>query len=342
MLIAMLISAVCSASLPPHRRAPQANPQRVNKATRVLFDAQKAIVEQKRKKSERSLLRPLTLFAPAVALQPRLEPHDIDVITLDGRITKDALQKLLTHKACAVHVRGFLMPSDCKQIEAALSGNGEFSPWDINRKGSAGVRSEVEKLGVVSGEALDSLSAFESYLSAASRLDKLLPGRLNPFERLRQQLDEAYPKGCRGDKVARGFPMPLGTFRRMNRSKGLVHADTASLLSCTEGEFSANIYVRTPTGKGALNIYPAQQYTAAEIPQLNALFEAQKGAFSSASQELLRRALPLRRTIEMEDGDVILINTGRFHEVQAYEEGHRLSGQCWLSFREGYPLYMWV
>ena len=45
--------------------------------------------------------------------------------------------------------------------------------------------------------------------------------------------------------------------------------------------------------------------------------------------------------------DLVLISTGRFHEVEAYDEGesgdgYRLSGQCWLSYREGYPLFMWV
>ena len=108
------------------------------------------------------------------------------------------------------------------------------------------------------------------------------------------------------------------------------------------GEFSANIYVRTPPGKGSLNIYPAQQYSMAQLPQIFALNKAQEGAYKTASQDYLREALPLRRTVTIADGDLILINTGRFHEVQPYDEGYRLSGQCWLSHRTGYPLYMWV
>ena len=51
------------------------------------------------------------------------------------------------------------------------------------------------------------------------------------------------------------------------------------------------------------------------------------------------------------DGDLVLINTGRFHGVEPYGQGgegsddapaFRLSGQCWLSFRSGKALRMWV
>ena len=167
-------------------------------------------------------------------------------------------------------------------------------------------------------------------------------GGLNPFERLRCELDQLHPQGCRKDHVARGRPMPLGTFRRMYSSAGLVHADTGALLARHAGEFSANIYIRTPPGRGSLNIYPAQQYSMAELPQIYALNRAQLGSYNAASQDYLRAALPLKRSIAIEDGDLILINTGRFHEVEPYDYGFRLSGQSWLSFAAGKPLYMWV
>ena len=53
--------------------------------------------------------------------------------------------------------------------------------------------------------------------------------------------------------------MPLGTYRRMSSSRGFVHADTSTDLALESGAFSANIYIRTPAGKGALNVYPAMQ-----------------------------------------------------------------------------------
>ena len=107
-------------------------------------------------------------------------------------------------------------------------------------------------------------------------------GGLNPFERLRCELDQLHPQGCRKDHVARGRPMPLGTFRRMYSSAGLVHADTGALLARHAGEFSANIYIRTPPGRGSLNIYPAQQYSMAELPQIYALNRAQLGSYNAA------------------------------------------------------------
>ena len=155
--------------------------------------------------------------------------------------------------------------------------------------------------------------------------------------------------------------MPVGTIRRMRSSKGLVHADTATLLSRNAGEFSANLYIRTPatsngSSKGALNIYPARQYVGdggilgatspALLADLQSRAKRQAEGFRGEAQAYLRSALPLRRRLELRDGDLVLINTGRFHEVEAYGDdggdGYRLSGQSWLSYRQGKPLLLWV
>ena len=53
-------------------------------------------------------------------------------------------------------------------------------------------------------------------------------------------------------------------------------------------------------------------------------------------------ALPLKRTIDVSDGDLVLINTGRFHNVEPFDSAFRLSGQCWLSFQRDKALRMWV
>ena len=53
-------------------------------------------------------------------------------------------------------------------------------------------------------------------------------------------------------------------------------------------------------------------------------------------------ALPARRTIELSDGDLVLICTGRFHAVEGFVGADRLSGQCWLSYKRGSPLRLWV
>ena len=178
----------------------------------------------------------------------------------------------------------------------------------------------------------------------------------------------------------------------------------ATLLSDAAGEFSANLYLRTPAGRGAISIYPAQQY-ATSIPNpgliadlqvrrashgfsrlptashsfppllsasnsfpplpsaslrfhllpsslviapLQSLALKQSAGFDPEAQARLRSALPLKRTIELADGDLVLINTGRFHGVEPYGEAEgdapemRLSGQCWLSYQKGKALRMWV
>ena len=146
--------------------------------------------------------------------------------------------------------------------------------------------------------------------------------------------------------------MPLGTFRRMKRSDGLVHIDTSALLSKDRGEFAANVYLRTG-GRGNLHIYPASQYSLLNLPKLHALTQLCADGNVEGSQESIRRSLPVQRTLSLGDGDLVLLNTGRFHQVDRFEEeggaggggcakSARLSGQCWLSYRRGRPLQMWV
>ena len=182
-------------------------------------------------------------------------------------------------------------------------------------------------------------------------LDGLLPGDAHPFQMLRAELHRVHERGCRLDKIGR-YSMPCGTFRRMRSSMGMVHADTATLLSPAAGEFSANIYVRTAEGQGSLCIFPTRQYVGdggfggvtspALLADLQALAARQKEGFRIDAQAYIRKALPLERKLELRDGDLVLLNTGRFHQVEPFDEGDRLSGQCWLSYRSGYPLLMWV
>lgn len=295
----------------------------------------------------------------------RLEPDDLPVIELsDGRVSADALRALLANEACAVHVRGFMNTQECADISAALtSDRSAFTNWRINRgvtvggdeTSDDGTTSEVDKIGVTSGEALESYERFREYLDPSERrLEALLPDHLDPFAKLRAELSEVHPQGCRLDRLG-GFTLPAGTFRCMRGSNGLCHADTATLLSPAAGEFSANIYIATPPGKGNLAVYPAQQYVGGGpagltnpmvIADLQQLARCQREGYAAAAQDVIRGALPCKRSLSLADGDLVLINTGRFHEVEPYEydeaEGPRLSGQCWLSYRREKPLLMWV
>lgn len=125
--------------------------------------------------------------------------------------------------------------------------------------------------------------------------------------------------------------------------------------------------MRTPAKRGALSIYPAQQYAAANgvtapnlVADLQSLALKQQRGFDPSAQVAIRAALPLKRTIELSDGDLVLINTGRFHGVEPYGDSDassgegrdgdasaasstiRLSGQCWISYVRGKALRMWV
>ena len=75
---------------------------------------------------------------------------------------------------------------------------------------------------------------------------------------------------------------------------------------------------------------------------MHRVWRRQEAGFDPEAQRYILDALPLRRTLRLADGDLVLMNTGRFHQVEPYDEGDRLSGQCWLSYKQGEPLLMWV
>jgi hypothetical protein len=324
-------------------------------ALRRLYEKECATAEARRQQADMAQSQLATLGAACdrFGLPCSLLPHDIPIVTLDGALTSEALRQLLADECCAVHVRGFCPLEMCAEIKARLRAHGEaFSNWQLNKSAqNANVPTEVDKMGVTSGNALDSFELFTEYLSPSSptRLDALFPGELNPFTRLRAALDAAHTQGCNLNKLG-GWAQPAGTFRRMRSSQGLIHADTATLLHHGSGQFSANMYFETPAGRGALSVYPAQQYADEKgkapvelMAKLQNLGLKQLAGFDKEAQDGLRAALPLQRTMHVRDGDLCLINTGRFHRVEPYmDEQLRLSGQCWISYKKGHALRIWV
>ena len=206
----------------------------------TLFHDQVAATEAKRIQAEATSARLAalgTMRDRLWPLPPRLAPHDIPVITLDRKLTAAALQRLFSHECCAVHVRGFCEAKMCDEIASRLSAARDkaFTNWAIHQSTASTTTyspTEVEKFGVTSGEAGSSWKDFQQYLcpSPANSLDELLPAAVNPFTQLREVLDALHPEGCRPSHVG-GWTQPAGTFRRMQSSGGLIHADTATLLS---------------------------------------------------------------------------------------------------------------
>ena len=236
-------------------------------ALRNTYDAQRAQATAQREQAQTTNDRLAALGSARDRLwplPPRLKPHDISVVTLDGALTADALDRLLSHRCCAVHVRGFIPVDTCTEIASRLDGCSGFSNWNIHQATSSRATftaTDVAKLGVTSGEALESWEQFCQYLlPSVTSLDALLPGPLNPFTKLRSELDELHQDGCRRRRLGR-WSLPVGTIRRMRRSMGLIHADTSTLLAHEAGEFSANLYIQTPPGRGALSVYRATTRT---------------------------------------------------------------------------------
>ena len=254
-VVPALFSASLASLLTPPAKAPAAAADAQMAELRTLFSQESAAAARRKQeaKTAESRLAAVGAVRNFWPLPPRLQPHDIPVVTLDQTLTSDALEKLFNHECCAVHVRGFIGADTCAEITSRLDASSEdFSNWNIHASQSEGASAstEVDKIGLVATEALSSWDSFREYLMPSPRtsLDVLLPGGLNPFRTLFDELHALHPDGCRSSKLGR-WPLPLGTFRRMYSSRGLLHADTATLLARAQGEFSANLYISTPPGR---------------------------------------------------------------------------------------------
>ena len=166
MLVAATTAVLALSAAPKLGTAPQASSQLGASAAelaelRQLYREQTTNAAAVREKAAATTARLSSLGSARDRLwplPPRLAPHDIPVVTLDRTLTADALQQLLCHECCAVHVRGFVDAESCEEIASRLStSSAAFSNWNIHQATSDGKMSatEVDKIGVTSGEALE-------------------------------------------------------------------------------------------------------------------------------------------------------------------------------------------
>lgn len=162
----MLFSRLLQTLPPPLQATPLLlNPQPTplsNKATisedmRALYKKESAAAAARRLQAAPLQARLAALGTARDKLIPtptRLLPHDIPVITLDGRLTEEALQKLLANECCAVHVRGFLGHGVCAEIASRLQAHSAaFSNWYLNKEEAE--KAEVPSEGTICCQAKD-------------------------------------------------------------------------------------------------------------------------------------------------------------------------------------------
>ena len=193
------------------------------------------------------------------------------IVSDDGMIRRDDLRRLMSHKALGIHVKNFYDRSTAKRIGSELEDEanaGKARNWRIQTPRGM-ESSDVSTLGehvpynVANILAQHDEKAMEDYFDGVQRELSKRRRRYNsdnydcnpvpflwPLDKLRLELDEAWPNGAslaRNDMqrcFGAGLPRIIqGPTRWKN---GFIHIDDFSPLSKNNGLFSANIYLRLP------------------------------------------------------------------------------------------------
>ena len=256
------------------------------------------------------------------------------VLECDGGIGARELVALANHDALAVRVRGFYDAALCEKVALDLVGR-ESENWQVSVAGgleSSDVRSVATPFNVATkggDEAVDRYFRTSRQVMRSLRPD----GGLSPLDKLRLELDEAWPGGACVSKRD-GRPFLAGLPRLMKGPtrwlQGFCHVDDISPARPMRGLFSANVYLQVPDVGGALQIWPLTWRTRWDFYRhattLSLLTEQ-----TDEAQDRLRAVLPPPQTVEVSPGDLVLLCAQRPHAVMGFPFGTRVSLQSFLT-----------
>jgi hypothetical protein len=281
------------------------------------------------------------------------------VIVRDKLESKD-LERLMKHEATALHVKGFFDTNAAAALgrqlaEEALQGKGRN--WKVST--SRGLESsDVFTLGEhppfnvasASGDPSDQDEYFKGVQRELQQRRQPLATQessipqLWPLDLLRLELDEAWPAGAGLARETAGLlkrPFSGGLPRVMKGPtrwrRGFIHVDEMGPLDVTKGLFSANIYLQFPSDQEAvaqnvLHIWPIGIRNRWDWYR-NALLLSGLSSQDAEMQIRLRAELGEPRTIECTPGDLVLLCVQRPHAAIGFQEGIRVSLQCFLQYQ---------
>lgn len=297
-------------------------------------------------------------FGSAMAVLERafggpLPSDGTEILTSDA-LTREGLAALFERRISALHVPGFCASGSAESLCEWVMARSGIENWKVNvfRKGTATIEDSdtAYGIGIPFGLAVRSRESFVRYFQEAAPLGREMrtaAGGLSPIDRLRLDLDEAWPKGARiarfrGLRRALGLARvmtPTGLFDGVAKTEGMVHVDTLPVQKKGAGRFSANIYVHMPPAGGELSIYNVSP-TSMDLLRNFSLMKNLIN-FDASAQDVIRSKLPPPLTLRPAVGDLILLDTSRPHAVRGFTDGYRVTIQCWVDYdaKLGLALY---
>ncbi len=286
----------------------------------------------------------------------RSVPSDGSYVDVVETLSTDALTRLFTHRTCAIHVRSFVPRETCDAIADWMVETFKFQKWEEASTGSTDLTDMFYGVGLPVNAVGESRERAIAYFSQAvptiQRVRAASKGGLAPVDKLRLELDELWPDGAnirvdpqykRKNLVGLGRLMkPEGMVGESTRSRGIIHVDASPVLSEEQGLFSANVYLRTPARGGELDVWGVRPNLLQGRMLAEYLDQAFEPAERERTQQVLRERLPPAQTIQVEAGDLVIINAGRPHAVRGFDEAYRVTLQTFIDYTRSQPLRLFA
>lgn len=268
------------------------------------------------------------------------------VLRTNTYLRTEHLEQLFNHTVSAVHVSGFYAPASAartigSELAAAPSQNWKVSTsrgLESSDVATAGEHPPYNVVATSSSE--DQVERYFQGVQDELRLRRVDAAtqqpRLWPLDLLRLQLDEQWKEGCglARESSQQKRPFGGGLPRIMHGptrwKRGLIHVDEMGPLDVKKGLFSANIYLHLPVPETLL-IWPTNVRSRWDWYR-NAVLLSGLSTQDPDSQARLRKELGQPLLIEAQPGDLVLLCVQRPHAAVGFQEGTRVSLQCFLQY----------
>ena len=264
-------------------------------------------------------------------------------------LSPQLLRALFSNRICAIHIPQFVTDEACNVLAHNLLAQ-ELVNWNVRDPEKVYKKSDVDTLGVPFNVAARSEQEWSEYFKSAAsggeEMRALAAPHQFPIDAFRELVRQNWAHGLEVRRY-RGHAMRPSLVRVMRDSEQMrecplnCHADSAPVLSSRQGVFSVNIYLKTPTRGGDLCIWNPR-LSLLRHWDLIANFFLAASYMDEEQQNYIQRILPPPRQLNIESGDLVMLNTGRPHAVTTMEGGPRVSIQAFLRYRKERPVLIWA
>ncbi|AXE33920.1 2OG-Fe(II) oxygenase [Chromobacterium phragmitis] len=249
------------------------------------------------------------------------------------KLNQDAIARLADGRAMAIRVKNYLPREQALKVADKI-----LSPGYAHYLNAP----SIGRIGMAFYEAENRPDMLDAYFEqAAINIDDLrqrCAPYASPIDRLRCELDEAWPAGAHLEKLY-GKKMFIGLSRVVEPDVYfLAHHDILAKdapdsyqARSLEAQFACNVYLDMPEDGGELEIWQR------ELPPDE--FDAMRGDSYGIDPALLGE--PSLR-IKPESGELVIFNSRKMHAVAPSKHSSRLSLSCFIGYRGAHsPLTFW-